>query len=145
MELRRARQDEAEAIFDLHWLATRTAMPFLPELSQAGGRRFFAEDVLPSHEVWAAVEGEQLAGFVALKPGWIEHLAVHPRWQGRGVGRALMAKAMSDGTPRQLWTFQRNTRARNFYERLGFSAVRFTDGARNMEREPDVLYAWPGT
>ena len=39
-----------------------------------------------------------------------------------------------------LWTFQRNTGARRFYERNGFIAVELTDGASNEEREPDVRY-----
>jgi GNAT superfamily N-acetyltransferase len=80
----------------------------------------------------------------ALSPGWVEHLAIHPDFQGRGLGQALMARAMAPGQPLQLWTFQRNDRARRFYERLGFAPVRFTDGAKNMECQPDVLYAWSG-
>jgi hypothetical protein len=39
-----------------------------------------------------------------------------------------------------LWCFQRNTRARRFYERRGFAPIRFTDGSANEERCPDVLY-----
>ena len=41
-----------------------------------------------------------------------------------------------------LWTFERNARAWAFYEARGFVASEFTDGSRNEEREPDVLYAW---
>ena len=66
-------------------------MPFLPDLhAPEDRRRFFAETVLPEQEVLVAQIDGVLAGFVALKPGWIEHLAVHPDLQGRGVGRALM-------------------------------------------------------
>ncbi|WP_298279395.1 hypothetical protein [uncultured Bradyrhizobium sp.] len=43
---------------------------------------------------------------------------------------------------RQLWTFQRNARARRFYEARGFVAVEQTDGSRNEEQEPDVRYLW---
>jgi hypothetical protein len=42
----------------------------------------------------------------------------------------------------ELWCFQANARARRFYEARGFSAIRFTDGAHNEERTPDVLYRW---
>lgn len=44
-----------------------------------------------------------------------------------------------------LWTFQRNRRARRFYELNGFAAVRETDGSSNEEKEPDVLYRWQRT
>jgi hypothetical protein len=45
----------------------------------------------------------------------------------------------------QLWTFQRNSRARGFYEARGFNLIERTDGARNEEREPDALYLWTGS
>ena len=63
----------------------------------------------------------------------------------RGVGTALLdqAKALRpDGFV--LWVFQRNEGARRFYERHGFELVKLTDGAENMEREPDALYRWNG-
>ena len=43
-----------------------------------------------------------------------------------------------------LWVFQKNEGARRFYERHGFELVKLTDGAENMEREPDALYRWNG-
>jgi putative acetyltransferase len=42
----------------------------------------------------------------------------------------------------ELWCFQANARARRFYEARGFQAIRFTDGANNEERTPDVRYRW---
>jgi hypothetical protein len=42
----------------------------------------------------------------------------------------------------ELWCFQANTRARRFCEDRGFRAIRFTDGADNEERTPDVRYRW---
>jgi len=38
--------------------------------------------------------------------------------------------------------FQKNTGAIRFYERHGFRLVKLTDGADNVEREPDALYYW---
>jgi len=40
----------------------------------------------------------------------------------------------------ELWAFQSNHRGRRFYERHGFVAVEFTDGAANEEQWPDVRY-----
>ena len=42
----------------------------------------------------------------------------------------------------ELWCFQANERARRFYEARGFRPIRFTDGADNEERMPDVRYRW---
>jgi hypothetical protein len=51
------------------------------------------------------------------------------------------AFALSNGRL-QLFTFQRNTGARSFYEVKGFRAVEFNDGSCNEEREPDIRYVW---
>jgi ribosomal protein S18 acetylase RimI-like enzyme len=66
--------------------------------------------------------------------------------KNRGIGAALLdhAKALRpEGL--ELWAFQKNVGARRFYERHGFRLVRLTDGAENMEREPDALYEWRAT
>ena len=42
----------------------------------------------------------------------------------------------------ELWCFQANPPARHFYEARGFRAIRFTDGADNEEKTPDVRYRW---
>jgi hypothetical protein len=48
-------------------------------------------------------------------------------------------------TPSNCGAFQTNTRARRFCEARGFRAIRFTDGADNEERTPDVRYRWERT
>src|SRR5262249_40034335 len=76
---------------------------------------------------------------------WIEHLYLHPAWVGRGIGSRLLELARSElPPPIRLYTFQGNYRARNFYERHGFTAVSLSDGSSNEEKG-DVLYEWrPG-
>ena len=85
---------------------------------------------------------ERFSGVLALSPGWVNHLYIATSAQGQGVGSRLLRLAQETTTEDlQLWAFQRNTRARGFYERRGFVEVRSTDGD-NDEREPDVLYRW---
>jgi len=100
-------------------------------------------------EVWLAEDEQRILGFLAItrsqKDDWevLERLYVEPDAQNRGIGTSLLdhAKALRpDGFV--LWVFQRNEGARRFYERHGFELVKLTDGAENMEREPDALYAW---
>jgi len=143
--LRRASLDDAGDIARLHRLTMRVSLPYLPELHTADEDLwFFRERLLPENETWVVEADGVLVGYVAFQPGWIMHLYVHPEYQGAAIGPRLLAKALEDGAPRQLWTFQQNARARRFYEKRGFKLVRLTDGADNEEKTPDALYAWEG-
>lgn len=144
MTLRRASLADAGAIARLQRHVMRVSLPYLPELHTVEEDLwFFSERVLPENEVWVAEADGEVCGFIAFKPGWINHLYIHPEHQGRGLGHALLDKALADGTRRELWTFQQNSRARAFYEARGFVLVRLTDGEDNEEKTPDALYAWP--
>ncbi|HEU5430513.1 MAG TPA: GNAT family N-acetyltransferase [Thermomicrobiales bacterium] len=144
---RAARPDDAAALANLFLRARRTAMPWLAVVhSDAETREWMAQRVVPSGEVAIAEVDGRVVGFAAVGDGWLHHLYVHPKWQGRGVGSALLTEAQrrsSGGL--QCWVFQRNVRARSFYESHGFRLVEETDGGANEEREPDARYRWaPG-
>jgi GNAT superfamily N-acetyltransferase len=141
--LRRARPEDAQAIAVLLRETFRVSLPFLPELhSPEEDLWFVRERMLVVDEVWLADEGDALAGFIGFRDGWIDHLYVHPDWQGRGVGPVLLARPLASRQARRLWTFQKNARARKFYEDRGFRLIRLTDGSGNEEKEPDALYEW---
>ena len=80
-----------------------------------------------------------------LDDDWLDQLYVEPSVTGRGIGLALLDVAKRE-RPHGLWlwTFASNEGAQRFYERHGFAEVERTDGRRNEERAPDVLYAWSG-
>jgi GNAT superfamily N-acetyltransferase len=104
--------------------------------------RFVRDHLLTASQVYGALEAGELIGFIAFREGWIDQLYVRPEAQGRGVGAALLAVATAAWPNLSLWTFERNTGARHFYERHGFIAVEETDGSANEEKEPDVRYYW---
>ena len=144
IRLRHAQPADVAAMTDIHILARREAMPYLPELhTEAETRDWFMHVVLPQQEVWVAERAGRVVGMAALEGQMLEQLYVLPGEQGHGVGSVLLAKALEiAGSQLQLWTFQRNVAARAFYEHRGFIAIEFTDGAGNEEREPDVRYRW---
>ena len=85
----------------------------------------------------------RVVGMMVVEPGELDQLYVAPDRLGEGIGRRLLdlAKERSpDGLT--LYTFQVNDRARRFYERNGFVAEWFGDGAANEEGQPDVRYVW---
>ena len=144
--LRRARPSDAAAIAALHLAARREAMPYLPALQSDEEVRVWTRDtLLPKAEVWVAEIAEKPVGYLALVDDILDHLYVAPGRQGRGIGSLLLAKAKAlRPTGLRLYAFQRNRRARAFYEARGFAPVGLSDGAGNQEKEPDVLYEWRG-
>jgi putative acetyltransferase len=143
--LRPATPSDAPALAVILRTCFRVSLPFLPELHTPDeDLAYMSARLATADPVWVAEVDGAPVGFITFREGWIDHLYVHPDAQGRGLGPALLAKALEDGRPRQLWAFQQNTRARRFYEARGFRAVEFTDGAGNEEKTPDVRYVWDG-
>jgi len=105
-------------------------------------RAFFRARLFATCELSGAFADGAMAGFIAFREGWIEQLYVLPDARGQGIGTALLKIAQHAFDHLQLWTFQRNTNARRFYEARGFALVRETDGSGNEEKEPDALYLW---
>jgi GNAT superfamily N-acetyltransferase len=142
--IRLAETRDADTIALVHRTSMREALPYLPDLHTPDeDRAWVANVVLPHQEVWVAEVGERIVGVAALDSDMLAQLYILPGEQGRGIGSALLAKAMvrRPGGMR-LYAFQRNMRARDFYERRGFVAITFGDGSGNEEGEPDVLYEW---
>ena len=137
--------EDAAAITDLFLAARRAAMPYLPELhAEADVRRWMEAVVLRKSQVVLAVSPERLIlGFAAVREGHLDHLYVAPAEQGRGVGTWLLAAAQANSPQGlRLFVFQRNLRARAFYERHGFRLLELRDGSQNEQREPDAVYEW---
>jgi GNAT superfamily N-acetyltransferase len=140
--IRRAAADDARACADIQITAMRDAMPWLPDLHTDDETRAWMRDVVfATREVWVAEEAGNVAAFVAIEGDLVGNLYVAPTAQG--LGSALLDVVKRE-RPRgfRLWVFQRNARARAFYESRGLVLVETTDGRGNQEREPDALYAW---
>jgi len=103
---------------------------------------FYRDTVMPKDELWGAFEGDVLRGFIALLPGWIDHLYVAPASHRRGIGTSLLQSAQAIQSELRLYTFQSNKNARAFYERHGFLIEEMTNGERNEEKMPDITYRW---
>jgi ribosomal protein S18 acetylase RimI-like enzyme len=142
--LRRLELEDMDRAAAVHRASFDHALPTLAgRHTPEGVRRFFRERIFATCQVWGYFDGQELVGIIAFGEGRIEQLYVLPSSQGRGIGTALLAIAQSRFPFLSLWTFQRNAAARRFYERRGFTLVEETDGSRNMEKEPDVMYRWP--
>lgn len=146
MHIRRATPADAPSVADvfLASFAARYDFPLAHTPDEVRG--WVADDLLQSTETWVAVSDGAIVGFLSIGEAFVEQLYLAPNWSGRGIGSRLIELAKErrpDGL--ELYTFQVNVGARRFYERHGFAATWFGDGAENEERQPDVRYAWrPG-
>jgi [ribosomal protein S18]-alanine N-acetyltransferase len=84
------------------------------------------------HEVYVALEGEEVAGFVVLcmhgaLVGYLKSIAVRADWRSRGLGRQLIAFAeeriFRDAANVFLLVSRFNARARQLYDRMGYQLV----------------------
>ncbi|WP_235032721.1 GNAT family N-acetyltransferase [Actinacidiphila yanglinensis] len=144
--VRAADAADAAAIARTHIRSREVAMPWLPprKRSDAEVERWVREVVLVDAEVSVAVDGGgSVVGYAAVEGEWLEHLYLMPEVRRRGIGSLLLARAKAQRPGGlDLHVFQRNTDARAFYARHGFTVVDLNDGSRNMEREPDMTLRW---
>jgi GNAT superfamily N-acetyltransferase len=139
-QLTRGEMPEAAVV---HRMAFDQQLPWLAgRHTPDADRAYFMGPVFDACDVWGAWDGARLLGFIAFREGWIDQLYVLPGAQTLGVGSRLLDVAKRVHGDLRLWTFQRNHRARRFYEARGFVAVEQTDGGRNEEREPDIQHHW---
>lgn len=144
--VRPAALSDLDPIADLWLRARRRAVPAIPAPVHTDDEvvRWFADIVLPERDVQVAVDIESsIRGLLVLDAGWVDQLYVDPDHLGKGIGSRLLLVA-KERSPEglQLWTFATNHRARSFYQRHGFSIAGRTDGARNQEKAPDILFRW---
>lgn len=143
LRIRPAEREDADPIARL-FLASKATLTFLPNIhTDEETLSFIANIVLRDQDVHVAETNGEISGFVALHGDMVEHLYVRPDLLRRGIGSALLRRAM-ERLPSgfRLWVFLQNVPARRFYERHGLRLIEQTDGSRNEERTPDALYEW---
>ena len=142
--IRAASANDVDAVMAVFIASRHDAMAYLPVLYTPAEIRFWiGEIMLKQHEVFVAAQGDDITGFVAMTPSTVDHLYILPNEQGRGLGSTLLRIAKERAAQGlRLNVFQRNDRAREFYEWHGFQLVELRDGSQNEEREPDAVYAW---
>ncbi|SDG80888.1 L-amino acid N-acyltransferase YncA [Lentzea fradiae] len=99
------------------------------------------ERLIPRGNVWVAEHDGEVAGFAFAGPSRdddapFELYAIYvlDSAQGTGLGTALAKAALGSEPDVIVWALDTNTRARHFYERIGFRA----DGVTRTETEGGV-------
>jgi ribosomal protein S18 acetylase RimI-like enzyme len=147
LSVERASEGDAAGIAKLY-LASRTdALPYLHRVhTDPEVYAWISDVVLKRRETWVARLKGDIVGFMVLVGDELDQLYVLPEHYRSGIGRKLLDLAKTRSPVRlHLYTFQRNVRARAFYEAQGFRIIDMNDGTRNEEKEPDIGYEWTPT
>lgn len=143
--LRPAATDDAAAVADVH-LASRRAAAMPPGVHPEPEVRAWLAQRIGEDDVWVAELGGEVVGYARFTATWLDDLYVHPEHVRAGVGAALLdvVKVLRpEGF--QLWVFEVNRPARDFYAAQGLVERERTDGSGNEERSPDIRMEWlPG-
>ena len=147
--LRAAFANDADKITGLLVTSREKFLPYAPSPhTESEVNDWVREQLIPAGGVTLAISDTESVGVLAVSKShgisWIDQLYVAPQFVGQGIGTVLVEHAINTlPRPVRLYTFQRNVKARRFYERHGFRAMSFSNGENNEEQCPDVLYELP--
>lgn len=138
LSIRRVKPDELDELVEVYLRAYRGLEEYAERTPEdAGDYLEWLYGTCPEGFFVAEVDGRKV-GFVACNPHWkgghgdstceIHEIAVLPEWQGMGIGRRLMEKALElgrrHGCPTAtLWVGRGNERALSWYRKMGFEPV----------------------
>ncbi|CAG7608796.1 GNAT family N-acetyltransferase [Actinacidiphila bryophytorum] len=130
----------------VHIASREATMPYLPPRRRTDAEvvAWVRDVVLRKATVWVAVgpDGE-VVGYAAVEGDELDALYLLAGVRRQGIGTALLSAAKAHSPAGlTLAVFQKNTGARAFYARHGFTVVDSSDGSRNMENEPDLTMRW---
>ncbi|MBN2454715.1 GNAT family N-acetyltransferase [Candidatus Woesearchaeota archaeon] len=129
--------------------------PLEKHLKAADYKRILRERFELGHEIFFGYkEGRELKGYAALKPFFPGHkhceacwIAVRKKYQGRGIGKALMKFVEGYAKKKKfrkvcVYTNKALKRVRNFYEKQGYRFVNEFPGYYSYAKNnTSVLYA----
>lgn len=142
--LRPASIADADDVAHVYLISRRVAMPWLvAERTDEETVTRVRAVLIPSGSVTVAEVSGEIVAYSWAQDGWLLGLFVDPAFQGQGVGSALfesVRRQLSRGF--DLWVFERNHQALQFYSRRDCREVRRTDGSGSEDHEPGVLLRW---
>ncbi len=120
--VRRAGEADFDALTDVWQRAVTTTHTFLTADDVAAMRPHVRDGLLPSMDVWAAVDDDGApVAFVGAHDDHVRLLYVDPARHGHGLGTRLLDVAQGDRPSLRVTVYARNTAGLAFYRSRGFT------------------------
>ncbi len=114
---------DLDELLGVWYEASLIAHSFLTKEFLAAERGEIAKQWMPIAESTVYELDGRVVGFLALIGNEVGGIFVHPDYQGRGIGRALMDSARDSRPFLELNVFEENQIGRRFYDAYGFEIV----------------------
>ena len=137
--IRKLRKADINKVADI-WLDTNIkAHYFIP--AQYWKRNFdLVKELLLQATVYVYEDKQEIQGFVGLSDEYIEGIFVSAEMQSQGIGKILLNYVKGKRNILLLNVYQKNARARSFYQREGFEIQ--CNGIDEATGERDYAMSW---
>ena len=129
-KIRKFYHQDIEDLLSVWENASRLAHTFLSEEFLQQERENIANLYLPKAETWVIEVQGRVVGFISLLGNEVGGLFLQPEFHGRGLGWALMLKAVELRGDLEVEVFEKNHIGRKFYNSFGFVKI-----AEKLEEE----------
>ncbi|WP_429180389.1 acetyltransferase [Aeromonas salmonicida] len=120
MKIEQAKTRDPPTLISLWEASVRATHHFLPEAEIDVLKPLILEHYFAAVDLVCARDETGIAGFCGVHDGNIEMLFLAPEARGRGIGRLLVAHAISRQGATRVDVNEQNAQALGFYQRMGF-------------------------
>jgi len=120
MKIEQAKTRDHPTLISLWEASVRATHHFLPEAEIDVLKPLILEHYFAAVDLVCARDETGIAGFCGVHDGNIEMLFLAPEARGRGIGRLLVAHAISRQGATRVDVNVQNAQALGFYQRMGF-------------------------
>ncbi|MDF8331233.1 acetyltransferase [Aeromonas salmonicida] len=120
MKIEQAKTRDHPTLISLWEASVRATHHFLPEAEIDVLKPLILEHYFAAVDLVCARDETGIAGFCGVHDGNLEMLFLAPEARGRGIGRLLVAHAISRQGATRVDVNEQNAQALGFYQRMGF-------------------------
>ncbi|MDE9516624.1 GNAT family N-acetyltransferase [Xenorhabdus bovienii] len=121
MYLKQATETDFAILIQIWEASVRATHDFLPETIIEELRPLILNDYLPNLIIYKAVNDQHIIeGFVAVDQQRVEMLFISPQARGKGIGKMLLAFAMTELQINELDVNEQNEQGVGFYKHMVF-------------------------
>lgn len=120
MKIEQAKTRDHSTLISIWEASVRATHHFLPEAEIDVLKPLILEHYFAAVDLVCARDDTGITGFCGVHDGNIEMLFLAPEARGRGIGRLLVAHAISRQGATRVDVNEQNVQALGFYQRMGF-------------------------